>query len=338
MALRPQSPGARLNLAIALRQRGDVDGAIAQYRAALHLKPDYAEAHYNLGVALNAKGRTDEAIAEYREATRLKPDHSEAHNNLGGALYEKGQLDEAVAEFREAIRSKDYASPHNNLGVALRNTGRLDEAIDEFKEALRLNKDYPFAQKNLRAALQMKAALDRLPSILKGAERPRDAGEALQLAELCQLPYQSRYVAASRLYGEAFAARPALAENPATGHRYNAACAAALAGCGQGLDATGLDDKDRARLRKQALDWLHDDLRAWRQQLEKEPDKARPAVAKTMQHWLGDADLAGVRGPEALARLPAEERPAWQKLWGDVADTLAAAQSKPVPRKPPDPK
>jgi hypothetical protein len=29
--------------------------------------------------------------------------------------------------------------------------------------------------------------------------------------------------------------------------------------------------------------------------------------------------LAGVRGPEALARLPEAERPEWQKLWEEVA-------------------
>jgi hypothetical protein len=44
-----------------------------------------------------------------------------------------------------------------------------------------------------------------------------------------------------------------------------------------------------------------------------------------MQHWLEDPAFAGVREPEALARLPAAERPEWQKLWADVADTLARA-------------
>jgi hypothetical protein len=38
-----------------------------------------------------------------------------------------------------------------------------------------------------------------------------------------------------------------------------------------------------------------------------------------MQHWQGDADLTGVRGPEALSHLPEAERQEWQKLWEDVA-------------------
>jgi hypothetical protein len=37
-----------------------------------------------------------------------------------------------------------------------------------------------------------------------------------------------------------------------------------------------------------------------------------------MQHWLTDEDLASVRDPMALARLPVDEREAWNKLWADV--------------------
>jgi hypothetical protein len=162
------------------------------------------------------------------------------------------------------------------------------------------------------------AELDaRLPALLEGREQPKDAGERLALAQLCQ-EHKQLCAAAARWYGEAFAAQPALADDLASGHRYNAACAAALAGSGQGKDAGKLDDKERSRLRKQALDWLNADLRAWRGLLEKELAKAGPAVAQQLAHWLEDTDLAGVRGEPALARLPAVERGDWQKLWQEV--------------------
>jgi hypothetical protein len=44
-----------------------------------------------------------------------------------------------------------------------------------------------------------------------------------------------------------------------------------------------------------------------------------------LQDWQWDTPFAGVRGPEALARLPAAERQKWQELWTDIADTLARA-------------
>ena len=66
--------------------QGKLDEAVAEYRAAIRLKPDYAEAHYNLGIALTDQGKLDEAVAEYRAAIRLQPDYAEAHYNLGIAL------------------------------------------------------------------------------------------------------------------------------------------------------------------------------------------------------------------------------------------------------------
>jgi hypothetical protein len=77
-----------------------------------------------------------------------------------------------------------------------------------------------------------------------------------------------------RFYSEAFADDPKLADDLRTRHRYNAACSAALAGCGQGADADKPDDQERARLRQQALAWLRADPAAWCQLLEKEPEQA----------------------------------------------------------------
>jgi hypothetical protein len=46
-----------------------------------------------------------------------------------------------------------------------------------------------------------------------------------------------------------------------------------------------------------------------------------------------DSDLGGVRGPQALAKLPEPEREPWQKLWDDHASLLARAQAKTTPKK-----
>ena len=43
----------------------------------------------------------------------------------------------------------------------------------------------------------------------------------------------------------------------------------------------------------------------------------------TDEHWLTDPDFAGVRGGDALAKLPDAERQKWQKIWADVENTLA---------------
>ena len=108
-------------------------------------------------------------------------------------------------------------------------------------------------------------------------------------------------------------------------HRYNAACAAALAGCGQGKDDPPLDDAARTRWRKQAIDWLKADLAAWSKILESGPPQARPFIAQTLQHWKADPDLAGLRDPAALDKLPEDEQNACRALWKDVDALLARA-------------
>ena len=359
---------AHNNLGNALRDKGQLDEAIAECRKAIRIKKDLALAHCNLGTALRDKGQLDEAIAECREAIRTKKDLAEAHCNLGTALFKKGQLDEAIAEYRETIRiKKDYAEAHNNLGNALGEKGQLEEAIAEYREAIRIKKDHALAHCNLGFALAQKGQFgealnffrrghelgsknprwpypsaqwvrdcerlvqmdDKLTAVLNGQKQPADTAERLALAQLCQMPCKKRYASALRFYQQAFDEKPKLADDLGAQFRYNAACAAALAGCGQGVDADKLEAKERARLRQQSIDWLRADLKAYRQLLEKSVGKAGPAIAKQMQHWLQDNDFAEVRGSDALAKLPEAERKDWQKLWEEVEALRRSAANPP---------
>jgi tetratricopeptide (TPR) repeat protein len=67
----------------ALRQKGDGDGAIREYQAAIRLKPDDPWRHYSLGNFLRDLGRYNEAEAAFREATRIKLDDPTPHYMLG---------------------------------------------------------------------------------------------------------------------------------------------------------------------------------------------------------------------------------------------------------------
>jgi hypothetical protein len=43
-------------------------------------------------------------------------------------------------------------------------------------------------------------------------------------------------------------------------------------------------------------------------------------VAHDLLRWLEDPAFAGVREPDARARLPAAEQQAWQQLWAGLAE------------------
>ena len=52
---------------------GDLDGAISQFRSAIHSEPNYAAAHYELGLALQQSGKKDESEKEFQRAAELDP-------------------------------------------------------------------------------------------------------------------------------------------------------------------------------------------------------------------------------------------------------------------------
>jgi serine/threonine protein kinase/Tfp pilus assembly protein PilF len=333
IALDPDYAQARVNLGNSLGRLEKMEEAITEYKAALVCKQrDFTEsykAHHGLGNALQAQGKLDEAIEEYREALWLKSD-SRTHYSLAVTLQKRGDFLNAATEFRKAIELEpSFPEAHCDLGLLLQQQGEFTKALTALRRGHRIGARRPAWQKEISAHLVSRCErlveLDAtLPQFLEDKVKPANPGESVELAELCSIKHLHR--AAARFWEQAFAGKPRLAEDPRNGNRYNAACAAALAGCGKGKDADKLDEMERGRLRRQALDWLRADLKSWGRLLEKEPATVRPMLAGQLRHWQQDADLAGVRGPEALARLPESERPAWRKLWADVAELLARAR------------
>jgi serine/threonine-protein kinase len=352
--LNPDSPGAHNNLGNALRAAGRGDEAIAAYHRALALDPKLAQAHHNLGIALHEKGRSEEAVKAFGRALELGPRLAAAHNSLGKALLEMGRLEDSITALRCAVDLEPKrAKFHGDLGAALSRKGLLDEAVAAMRRATDLDPGSALDHRNLGVTLlrqgrfaEARVALQRcldlfpvgdplrkgaqeslgrcehllaleakLPALLEGKGQPADAAEQRDLALLCQR--SKRPYAAARFYAAVFAARPPLAEDLGTQDRYNGACAAALAAAGHGADARKLDDAERARLRRQALDWLTADLAA-RAKLIKDSPRERARAHQALRHWQTDGDLAGLRDAERLARLPPDEQKACRKLWAEV--------------------
>jgi hypothetical protein len=187
------------------------------------------------------------------------------------------------------------------------------------------------------AAGQFRRLDDRNPGLPPSTSRPAADERALYDQVLDRawevLAHEGRFAEASRWYAEVLTGHPHLLVGRPIGHRYWAACAAALAGCGQGRDATALDEESRAGFRQRALGWLRDELEAQRRRLETERGERRWIIAGGLQHWLRHPYFAGVREPDSLGRLPETERQVWQRLWTDVADTLARAEGATAPQE-----
>jgi serine/threonine-protein kinase len=329
LRLDPRIPEAHVSLCTILKLKKGPRAVIEHYEEVLRNDPDWAPAHIDLGVALAEAKQTDAAIDQLQHAIRIDPQQAAAYHNLGLVLFSQNQWAEAANHFEKAVAiDPKLALAHAALGQALLVLGRFRDAQAATRRSLDLltakSPHRPTVTRQLERVEQMLALEVRIPAILRGEARPGNGAEALQMGQVCHLKKQ--YLAAARLAADAFADQPALADDPAAGHRYNAACAAALAGCGRGEGGDKLSDAERTRWREQARDWLRADLAAWGKKLAATTAADRARVRQTLTHWQADPDLEGVRDPDALDRLSAPERQQWHTVWADVDALLKRSQ------------
>ena len=63
----------------------------------------------------------------------------------------------------------------------------------------------------------------------------------------------------------------------------------------------------------------------WANHLGTNTPQAKGEVRQSLGHWQRDPDLAGLRDPAGLAKLPPDEPEACRKLWAEVAALLKRA-------------
>jgi eukaryotic-like serine/threonine-protein kinase len=268
----------------------------------------------------------------------------------GLAEYRQGHFAAALSLLREAAEKlPNRAGPRLVMAMAEFQSGTTAEARKTLAEAVAAfnwnaaQADHPtiWVSHVFRREAES-LILSDLPAFLGGEWQPSDNDVRLALLGTCQS--LGRHRAAARLYVDAFAADPNLAddlmkgcrnrafrehpESPdrtevlTTNGRLLAARSAAMAGNGLGASE---DAAERVRWRKQAREWLRADLTAWAATLEGGAEADRDLVKKTMTLWQTEPDLAGVRNEMALQDLSIDEREECVSLWNQVAATRKRA-------------
>jgi tetratricopeptide (TPR) repeat protein len=160
----PRKARPHNNLAMALAEKGDLEGALREAHAALSLEPESPETSFNLASLYLQLGRYDEAIVLLRHTLarfpssgippRLADDFAKAHFNLGSAYLYKGDYEQAIAEYRKSLELAPYLPwAHSNMGVAYEMLGDYRLAIAEFEKEFALNPS-PQVGRNLENARQ----------------------------------------------------------------------------------------------------------------------------------------------------------------------------------------
>lgn len=308
-----------------LERQEKKDEALSVYREAARRVPKYDPRRYNRFTnSWKALGLADEVVAEFRKALAVDPDSTQVRQSLCTFLYNCGRWTEFVPEHAllAAVKRGDPEFEWFN-GTALFRAGQYEAAIAAYEKSLMVDPNFARSRRNLEDTKRVMALEERLPGII--ATEGGSNAERLELAAAIQR-WKARHLDAVRLYQQVFATDPATAEALDRGYRYDAACSAALAGTGVEIGANRLSDDDRKGLRGQALDWLTADLAARARQFEAQPLQA-VQFKDGLRYWQRDIDLAPVREPELLSKLPDDERTAWMNFWNALTEHIKKADS-----------
>jgi serine/threonine-protein kinase len=277
----PNALEAHYSLGLHFMRTARHEEAVRAFRKVTELTPAYRFVHQMLAHELAAVGRRVEAIAVLRTAVARDPTNAQLHQELGTLLRKQGRPEEAVAAFRMAVKLASrrtrrlplaYASPAHdfsgrtfprtsNRGAAsnlqprptLAEEGLAAALLDHsgFAEARALTERLPALAVERRAQRRQLNLCDtllaveaKLPAILAGKERPTEVATLCAVAEWC-LEHKRLTATAAGFYTRAFSAQPSLAADLEAGHRFHAARAAALAGCGVGEETAQLDGRRR---------------------------------------------------------------------------------------------
>jgi Flp pilus assembly protein TadD len=325
----------RIALRLSATKTDRLPEMLAWARVAVALRPDSPAPNNLLATAWGRLHIWDQAEASARRAIELgnkNPRSTGGHVTLGNVLMDKGDFDGAEASYRTALAiDPGAAGIYFNMGLVYDKRRDLALAEKWYRKAVAAAPADARFREWLDVTVRRRAEDGRMHEVATGRGKPATGTEAIELAERAHRYLDRRYVLAVTLYGRAFAADPALADDLNAMHRYSAAWCAVLAAAGKDDQMTAFEVEEWGHLTGLAMGWLRADL-TLRASQAKDP-KQRRGVREALTSWKHDAGLASVRDPAWLAAMPPGDRKEWESLWADV-DALLAADSPAVAPPP----
>lgn len=179
--MKPESAAARMQRAVAAHQRGALEEAERDYRAALATEPQHADATHFLGLLLHQRGDAT-GFGLLQQSLAMSPGNYQFRGNLAGVLVQLGRSDEAERLYREALAlNPQYLGGHISLGLLYAGRGDHPRALVEFDAALLLDRDSFDAWFNRAEALEQLARRDEALESYRQAATAARSDPTLQL-------------------------------------------------------------------------------------------------------------------------------------------------------------
>ncbi len=161
IALDPGYAAAFLNRGFVLERLKRLDAALESYDHAISLDPGDALAHFNRAVVLGELERSEEALASYAQAIAVRPDYFEAYCNRGLLLTEMELWDEALASHEKGIEiNSGFAPAHCGRGTILQQRKEWDAALASYDRAIAIDPGFAPAHCGRGTILQQRKEWD----------------------------------------------------------------------------------------------------------------------------------------------------------------------------------
>ena len=183
-ARRSPNPELETHLAIALREIGRTDEALAWFYRAIERQPAYARAFQELGNLLRAMRRYAEAETVLKRGLEAAPTVAEFSLALGGVYLDRADSPGAKVAFARALSIvPGNADALVGFGIALQYEGDFVRAAERFRRVLARDPGHHRARMNLGYCLIELGQQDEGIACLRAAVQaaPHNYGTALRM-------------------------------------------------------------------------------------------------------------------------------------------------------------
>jgi tetratricopeptide (TPR) repeat protein len=122
---------------IILRDRGELQLALAHFQRSYKLSPNNPEASRNVGLSYLELQQPALALPYLEQTTRIRPNNAEAGRDFARALLQLGRTSEALSELNHVLAlDPNDAKAHTLIASALLAQGRYEETKSHLRDAL----------------------------------------------------------------------------------------------------------------------------------------------------------------------------------------------------------
>ena len=152
----PKNAGIQYELGQTLRQNGDLGGAVAAFEKAIEIEPELREGYYGLATSLK-----QQSSAGKRPPSSATSPADDRYRRARDAV-DRGELAAAREQLTEALRlDEHHAEAHTLLGFTMGQQGDLSSGLAHLERAITLRPASSDAHYNLGVALWYSGSKDR---------------------------------------------------------------------------------------------------------------------------------------------------------------------------------